>query len=132
MEEKLQFSPDRRVGNCFFLKEHTIIKVYGFFHEPYIFPTLLTPKIFSMEFIKHKLIVENEHFINFRKDYEIKLPLKVGPFVIKNKASLLVIEGLLQNMNLMKSTKINYDPHHIISQRRKHNKNKVFELHEIV
>ena len=31
----------------------------------------------------------------------------------------------------MKSTKINYDPHHIISQRRQYNKNKVFDHEEI-
>ena len=31
----------------------------------------------------------------------------------------------------MKATKINYDPHHIISQRRKQNKNKAFDHQEI-
>ena len=31
----------------------------------------------------------------------------------------------------MKATKINYDPHHIISQRRNHNKKKAFDNQEI-
>ena len=31
----------------------------------------------------------------------------------------------------MKATKINYDPHHIISQRRQHNKKKEFDHWEI-
>ena len=77
--------------------------------------------------MRHKLIVGNAHFLSFRKASEIKFPLKVGPFIIKNKASLPLVEGLLQDMNFMKATKINYDPHHIISQRRKQNKNKSFE-----
>ena len=64
-------------------------------------PTFLTPRIFSLEFIIQKLIVENEHFLSFRNSYEIKFPLKVGPFIIKNKAALSVGEGLLQDMNFM-------------------------------
>ena len=123
----LQFIPDRRIGDWFLLKEHTIIRIYGFVHEPYILPAFLTPRIFALEFIRQKLVVENENFLNFRKASEIKFPLKVGPFIVKNKVSLLVIEGLLQDMNFMKASKINYDPHHIISQRRQQNKNKAFD-----
>ena len=94
MDEVLQFSPDRSVVDWFLLKEHTIIRVYGFSHEPYIFPIFLTPRIFALEFITHKLIVENEHFLSFRKNYEIKFPLKVDPFLTKNKVDLPVVEGL--------------------------------------
>ena len=42
-----------------------------------------------------------------------------------------MVEILLQDMNFMKATKINSDPYHIISQRRKQNKNKAFEHHKI-
>ena len=128
MEEILQFARDIKVGDWFLLKEHTIIRLYGFTHEPYILSTFLTLRIIFLEFIKKKLIVENQHFINSRKDYEIKLPLKVGPFIIKYKFGFPMIEGILQDMNFMKSTKVNYDPHHIISQRRKHNKMKNFNV----
>ena len=38
---------------------------------------------------------------------------------------------MLQDMNFMKATKINYDPHHIISQRRQQSKNKAFDHQEI-
>ena len=34
MEEVLQFNPYIRVGDWFLLKEHIIIRVYGFVHEP--------------------------------------------------------------------------------------------------
>ena len=127
MEQMLQFDPHRKVGDWFLLKEHTIIRVYGFVHEPYILPAFLTTRIFSLYFITRKLTVENELFINFKKAFEIKFPLKVVPFIIKNKDSLPMIEGILKDMNFMKATKVNYDPHHIISQRRQLNKNKSFE-----
>ena len=42
-----------------------------------------------------------------------------------------MIERLLKDMNFMKETKVNYDPHHNISQKRKHNKNKAFEHQEV-
>ena len=95
MEEFLQFILGRRIGYWFILKEHTIIRFYGFIHEPYIFPAFLTPRIFSLEFIRKNLIVENEDFLRTRNYSKIKFPLKVGPFIIKNKASLPVVEGLL-------------------------------------
>ena len=81
-------------------------------------PSFLTPRMFSLEFIRRKLDLENEHFINFRKASEIKFPWKIGPFIIKDKVALLMVEGLMQEMNFKKDTPINYDPHHIISQRR--------------
>ena len=85
MEDMWQFYPNGKVGDWFLLNEHTIIRVYDFFHQPYMLPAFLTPIMFSLEFITKKLTVENEHFINFRKAYEIKFSLKVGPFIIKNK-----------------------------------------------
>ena len=68
-----------------------------------------------MEFIRQKLIVENEHFISFKKATEIKFPWVVGPFIIKIKVALTVVEILLQEMNFKKSIAVNYDLHHVIS-----------------
>lgn len=89
MEDVLQFALDRRMGDWVLLKEHTIIRVYGFVHELYILPAFLTPRIFSLEFIRKKLIVENEHFINFRKASEIKFPGKLGHLSLKIRLHFL-------------------------------------------
>ena len=95
MQEALQFSPDKKIGVWFLLEEHTIIRVYGFTHEPYIFPAFLTPKVFDLELVRHKLIVENEHFISFKTTLEIQFPWVIGPFIIKSKVALLVVESIL-------------------------------------
>ena len=42
-----------------------------------------------------------------------------------------MVEGLLQDMNFLKATKINYNPCHIISHKRQINRNKEFKHHEI-
>ena len=70
-----------------------------------------------MELIRHKLIVENEHFINFRKSLEIKFPWVVGPFIIKNKDALPVVESLLKGMDFRISFAIDYDPLYVITKR---------------
>ena len=105
----------------------TVIRVYGFTHEPYILPSFLIPGIFALELIKQKFIVENEHFINFKKVSKINFPWVVGPSLIKRKVAFPVVESLLKYMGFQTSTTINYDPHHIISIRKQVNKNKPFE-----
>ena len=91
MKKSFQFTPDKRIGDWFLLEEHTIIRVYGFSHEPYILLAFLTPRIFALELIIQKLMVENEHFISFRKASKIKFPWVVGPFIIKSKSPLAMI-----------------------------------------
>ena len=113
------------------LEEHTIIRVYGFSYELYSLPSFLTLRVFSLEFIRHKLIVDNEHLISFKKASEIKFPWVVGTFIIKNKYGLPIVETMLQNMNFKKAIAANYDPHHVISLRRQLNKNKAFEHQEV-
>ena len=131
MKEFLQFSPEKRNGDWFLLEEGIVIRVYVFTHEPYILHAFLTPMIFALELIKQNLIVENDHFINFRKASKIKFPWVLGPFIVKIKYALPVVESLLKYMGFQTSTAINYDPHHVISIRRQVNKNNPFEHQEV-
>ena len=77
------------------------------------------------------LCAEDENFGAFKKSSNIKFPFKVGPFIFKNKSALMIVEKLLEIMDFQKEQKINYDPHHIISQRKQSNKNKPFD-HQVV
>ena len=92
--------------------------MYGFTGEPYRLPAFLKPGIFALEFMRQRLYAKEEHFRAFKKSSNVKFPLKVGPFIFKNKSAMLVIEKLLQVMDFQKEEKVNYDPHHIISQRK--------------
>ena len=80
------------------MEEGTIIRVYVFVHPPYVLPTFLTPGIFSLKFIRKNLIVENEHFINFKKSSEIKFPWVISPFIIKSRVYFPMVEYLLKEM----------------------------------
>ena len=55
----------------------------------------------------------------------------VGPFNIKSKVTLHVIEILFKDMWLQTVTTINYDPHHIISIRKQVIKSNHFEHQEV-
>ena len=61
----------------------------------------------------------------------MKFPWVSGPFIIKNKVSLPVVESLLKEMDFKTTFAVNYDPQHVISIRRQLNKNKDFE-HQVV
>ena len=58
MRTILQISIEKRIGDWFLFENGTVIRLYGFVHPPYMFPAFLTPRVFSMEFIRKNLIVQ--------------------------------------------------------------------------
>ena len=88
MRNILKLSTEKRIGDWFLFEQRTMIRLYGFFHPPYLLSAFLAPRVFLMEFIRQKLILETKHFLNFKNSTEIKYPWVVGPFTIKNKAAL--------------------------------------------
>ena len=101
MRTILQLSTEKRIGDWFLFELGTMIRLYGFVHPPYMLLAFLTPRVFSLEFIRQKVIMEIEHFLNFKKSIEIKYPWAAGPFIIKNKASLPMTESLLKEMGFL-------------------------------
>ena len=77
----LQSSLEEQIGYWFLYKEFTVLRVYGFTGEPYRLLDFLTPRIFTLEFMRQRLCAEVEHFGAFKKSSNVKFPLKVGPFI---------------------------------------------------
>ena len=96
------------------------------------FQPFLTTRILSLEFLRQNLTMEEEHILNFRKSLDMKFPWEVGPYVVKIRASLPIIDNLLKSMGFSLGTTINYDPHQVISKRRHSNNNNPFEHTEVV
>ena len=99
MKSKMKLSLEP-IGDFFLFKDQTIIRVYGFSETPYVLPTFLTSMIFALEFIKERLRSETKHFLNFKKACNIKFHYNIGPFVIKSRSSLPIIEKLLKAMSI--------------------------------
>ena len=122
MNSMMQASPEDRIGDWFLYKDFTVLRVYGFTGDPYRLPAFLTPRIISLEYMRHRLHAEEEHFGAFKKSSNIKFPLKVGSFIFKNKGALVFVEKLLESMDFQREQRVNYDPYHIISLIKKANK----------
>ena len=55
----------------------------------------------------------------------------MGPYTVKSRAALPLVGNLLKDMVFSLEQAMNYDPHQIISKRRKAHKCKPFEHNEI-
>ena len=111
MSQTLQLSNSKKIGDWFLIEFETTIRLYGFVHPPYILPAFLTARVFSLELIRQKLIVEEENFLNFKKSSNLIFPWEVGPYTVRNRASLPLVTNFLRGMEFSLGQAVNYDPH---------------------
>ena len=62
LKNKLQLSPQKKLGDWFLFEDHTIIRVYGFEDEPFLLPSFLTPRIYASKYISQIFSLDHEHF----------------------------------------------------------------------
>ena len=96
-----------------------MMRLYCFTQSPYMLPYFLTPKVFSMDFIRKMMPIEIECFLKYKKSTNIKYHWVVGPFTIKSKGSFPMVECLLRELVFETEPAINYDPRQVISNKRK-------------
>ena len=108
------------VGDWFLAKNFSLIRVFGFTGAPYVLPIFLTTSVFALEVMRQRILADREHFTapSLKRSSWIKYPLIVGNFVLKKEVALPVIEQILQQLDLPYASPANYDPKHVISQRR--------------
>ena len=111
MKKTMHLSPNKRIGDWFLTNFEIIIRLYDFVHQPYILPAFLTIRIFSVELVRQRLTIEEEHILSFRKSSGINFPRKVGPYSVKSRATLPLVDNLLRTMGFPLVRAINYDPH---------------------
>jgi hypothetical protein len=87
----------------------------------------LTLIIFSLEFIRQKIIFETANFIKYHRERNIKFPFLIGPFIVKSRTCLAHVEAKLKVLFFAQIPGKKYDPHQIISRRRKMDKNAPYE-----
>jgi hypothetical protein len=68
-QQKLQLHPFLRVGDWFFFKEFTIIRIYGFELEPYQLPIYIPTRLFSLKYCRQILMIDQLHFISREKRF---------------------------------------------------------------
>jgi hypothetical protein len=131
MRSYLQPNPENRVGDWVLFMHSTVVWVYGCHESPYLLPIFLTPRVFSLEFIRQRIISETEHFLKLHKASNLKFPFIIGPFIVKTRSCLSQIQAKLKEFGFAQLQGRRYDPHQIISKRRLMNKHAPYE-HEHV
>ena len=106
---------------------YIVIRVYGFEENPSRFPTFLTPHIFSLEVLRQRLHFDELHFESKKQTSTFKVPITVGPFTMRNKATIELIDDMMAYFGFVEDFSCQYDPHHLISKRRKRQKRGDYE-----
>jgi hypothetical protein len=84
----LQPNPENRVGDWVFFTHSTVIWVYGCHESPYLLPIFLTPRVFDLEFIRKRIILETDHFLKLHKASNLKFPFIIRLFTVNTRSFL--------------------------------------------
>lgn len=91
-QECLQLSKVVRCGDWFIFEEYVEIRLYGASVKPYRLPKFVPMRIFSLEFIRQNLSVDQVHFVPMKKGFLFKLPKAVGPFIVNTRQTVQEVE----------------------------------------
>ena len=104
-----------------------MIRVYGCEEKPYKLPVFLTPRIFALEVLRQRLHSDELHFSSKKRSTNLKFPIIVGPFTVRNKAAIELIDGIMSCFSFSTNEGCKYDPLHIISKKKKRQKRGGYE-----
>ena len=88
------------MGDWYLYKDYTKIKLYGCELEPYKLPIYLTPRLFSLEFIRQSLNVDQVHFASHNRNQIFKIPQDVCPSVVKSRETDTITHNMLSYLSL--------------------------------
>lgn len=110
----LHSSVESNIGDWFLCKDYTILRMYGAEVNPYRLPAFLTTRIFALEVLRQRSNSDFFHFASKNQAASLKLLVVVGPFTIKNKAVVQLIDEMMTCYKFEEDRSCQYDPYHII------------------
>ena len=94
------------------------MRVYGFEGEPFRLPKFVGRRLFSLEFLRQRLVAENDNFIKHKKASSLKFIFTMEPFVVKSILVANVLDQILRSMGFESDKALKYDPKGVMNQRR--------------
>lgn len=119
LQECLHPSAQIDIGVWFVYKDYTILIIYGAELKPYRLPTFLTPRIFALKVLRQRFNSDYVHFSSNNQATSFKFPIPVGPFTVKSKVTVKLIDEMLVCFNFEEYMACQYDPCQIISNKVK-------------
>ena len=111
-------SPVELVGDWFCFADYTLIRVYGFEGEPFKLPKFASRRLFALEFLRQRLVAENDNFIKHKKASSWKFVFTLEPFVVKSIFVANIIDQILRSIGFEADKSLRYDPKGVMNQRR--------------
>ena len=62
-----------------------IIRLNGTYSTPHIFPKLLTPRLFVLEYISEMVEMDDIHFMMTKNTNKLNFPMAMGAYVTNDK-----------------------------------------------
>jgi hypothetical protein len=118
----LHLSDLAKTGDCYLYQNHTEIRVYGCELAPYRLSKYLPMTIFSLEYIRQMINLDDVHLVSLKKKQQLRIKGKIGSFIYNNRGTGEEENRLLKEMKLQVIFIWHYDPCGIISEMRIKNK----------
>ncbi len=82
----MHLSEQTKIGDCYLYQNFIEIRVYRCEFPPYRLPKFVPMRIFSLEYIRQMVHMDNLHFVAAKKNSQFKIKAQVGPFICNTKA----------------------------------------------
>ena len=123
----LHLQTENKIGDWFLYQDYTIIRIYGYEEQPYRLLAFLTPRIFSLEVLRQRLHSYELHFSSKKQSSNFKVPITIGLFIVKNKATIELIDDIMACFRFTPNVACEYDPLQLISKKKKKQKRGNYE-----
>ena len=77
--------------------------MYGCELPPYKFPKYVLMRIFSLEYIRQMLNMDELHFVSGKRKTQFKIKANVGSFICNTRGASIDVDALLKNMDFQSS-----------------------------
>lgn len=114
----LHLSEKTKTGHWYLYQNYTKIRVYGCKIGPYKIPKYVSMSIFSLEYIRKMISMDEIHFVSGKRKSQYKIKTQVGPFIYNTRTIIDVVDSILRKFNFQASFTWAYDPFNIISRLR--------------
>lgn len=120
MQNILQLSKSYSIGDWYFYKDHTVIRIYGCELAPYKLPKYVPMRLFALEYFRKFGNADMVHFYSGNNKAQLKIKHQLGPFIFnKREEAWEEAHKILKSFQLQTSFYwAPYDPNHFISLKR--------------
>ena len=81
IRKSLQLSDQTKTGDWYLYQNYTVLRIYGCELAPYKLPKFLPTRIYSLQYIRQMLNVDEVHFVSPKKKSQVRIKTQIGPFI---------------------------------------------------